>query len=402
MKRSFLFIALGLLACACEIPFSIDNISEPRFFVEFIPAAGDQATAIKVAYADAAYDKKPTSFYSLPTNNICVEVNGKRVAPEKMKWDHQGNVWKSSLEGNFEPGDQVSVTVEDNSTPTASASTTIPEQPKITSIDITKSDDKEDSNGRRFVVKLDREVADGEYYGISITLVEDYYTAEFSLMPPSIRIDTLHSSYHTTPGQVATMSDINNMDLDGFASVNYSYGGLVSEGSSYMIDDMMVYSYSPMSLLTSRQFEGNSYSFYVNANFSIGDMFDGIDFGDETDDQSDDYYTDPWEDPYEPEEPEEPEVPESYTMPIGSKCWYKIEVFRLSEELYNYCKAQYLGDYNILSNFGVTPPNFTYSNVRNGLGVVGGISVCASELIPDPFNKEPEMPSFKDLMDMLN
>ena len=83
------------------------------------------------------------------------------------------------------------------------------------------------------------------------------------------------------------------------------------------------------------------------------------------------------------------------------KTWYQIEVFRLSEELYNYCKAQYLMDYNILANFGVTPPNFTYSNVRNGLGVVGGISRCSSELLPDPFNKEPEMPTMEDLLKAL-
>lgn len=395
MKKFCLFIALGLLACSCEIPFSIDDISESRFFVEFIPAAGDQETAIKVAYADAAYAKKPSDFYVIPTNNFRVEVNGKRIAPETMKWEHNGNIWKSSLDGKFVPGDQVSFSVEDNKTPAASASTTIPEPPKIVSIDITKSDDKEGSDGRRFVVKLDREVADGEYYGISITLVEEYYTAELSMMPPSMSIDTLKSTYHTTPGQVATMADINNLDLDGFASVNYTYGGLISESSYYMLGDMMVSAYSPMVLLGSRQFDGNSYSFYLNASFDISDMFDGVDFGGDTDYQPDDSYVDPDDGYYEPEEPEEPE---SYSIPIGSKSWYKIEVFHLSEELYNYCKAQYLMDYNILSNFGVTPPNFTYSNVRNGLGIVGGISKCSSELIPDPFNKEPEMPDMMDLL----
>lgn len=395
MKKFCLFIALGLLASACEIPFSIDDISEPRFFVEFIPTAGEQETAIKVAYAEAAYAKKPSGFYAIPTNSFRVEVNGKRIAPENMKWEHNGNVWKSSLDGKFVPGDQVSFSVEDSKTPAASASTTIPEPPKIASIDIIKSDDKEGSDGRRFVVKLDHEVADGEYYGISITLVEEYYTAELSMLPPSMSIDTLKSTYHTTPGQVATMADINNLDLDGFASVNYTYGGLISESSFYMLGDMMVSSYSPMVLLGSRQFDGNSYSFYLNASFDISDMLDGVDFGGDTDYQPDDSYVDPDDEYYEPEEPEEPD---SYSIPIGSKCWYKIEVFHLSEELYNYCKAQYLMDFNILSNFGVTPPNFTYSNVLNGLGIVGGISMCSSELIPDPFNKEPEMPNMMDLL----
>ena len=60
-------------------------------------------------------------------------------------------------------------------------------------------------------------------------------------------------------------------------------------------------------------------------------------------------------------------------------------MYRLSEELYNYCKAQYLGTFNILSNFGVTPPNFTYTNIHDGIGIVGGISEACSDwfTLPD-------------------
>ena len=38
------------------------------------------------------------------------------------------------------------------------------------------------------------------------------------------------------------------------------------------------------------------------------------------------------------------------------------------------CKAQYLGNFDMLSNFGVSPPNFTYSNIRGGIGITGAMS----------------------------
>ena len=33
----------------------------------------------------------------------------------------------------------------------------------------------------------------------------------------------------------------------------------------------------------------------------------------------------------------------------------------------------------MLSNFGVTPPNFTYSNIVGGIGIVGAMSVTTSD-----------------------
>lgn len=402
MKKFCCIIALGLLACACEIPFSIDDISEPRFFVEFIPAAGDVATTLKVAYADPAYGEKPKGFYSLNSNDIRVEVNDKRLAPGSLVWENEGNKWTTQIEGKFVPGDKVSVSVESAGAPTATGTTVVPEEPRIASIDITKSDDKEDSDGRRVVVKLDRDVADGEYYGIEITVVEEFYTAEMVMgFPPTVRIDTTRYDSHITPGQVASMSDINNMDLDAFASISYNYGGLVSEGSFYMLGGLFISDYRPMSLLGSRQFDGNTYSFYINADLDFSGWLDGIDYGDYGEpDYTPEIIDDEPEEPGDEEEPEEPEDPEIYRIMLGMKHWYRIELFRLSEELYNYCKAQYLMDYNILANFGVTPPNFTYSNIMGGLGLVGGISRCSSELIPDPWNKDPEIPGWQDFLNL--
>lgn len=383
MKKSVCLLILALLACSCEIPFSIDDISEPRFLIECVPTAGDGAFDVMVAYADPAYGERRVGQYPFRPGDVSITVNDNPVATASMTWEQSGNYYTSSISGKFAPGDRVTVSVSGDGIPEATGTTVIPDEPVIKSVDITKINDKEDDNGKRFTVKLAEPVKEGEYYGLEIIVYEESYMLEIMKTPPFYKLDTLKYEYGTTPGQLASMSDINNLDLDAFAQVRYKYGGLINSGGPYA-------EYRPMVLLGCRQWDGDSYSFYLNASFDFGDILDGMPSGDTDYPVVDPYpYVPEPEDP-DPDEPEDPE--ETYTIPIGAKTWYRIELFRLSEELFNYCKAQYLMDYNILSNFGVTPPNFTYSNIRGGLGVVGGVSCTRTELYPDPDNKDPDIP----------
>ncbi len=52
---------------------------------------------------------------------------------------------------------------------------------------------------------------------------------------------------------------------------------------------------------------------------------------------------------------------------------------RLSKEFYYYAKAQYQSNFDFLSNMGLTPANFTYSNIRGGIGLIGAISTTCTE-----------------------
>ena len=372
---------LAAAACACEIPFSIDDISEPRYMIEYVPTAGDTGSDLRISYAEPAYGKRMVGAYDFKNCTVGVKINGKDFAVGALEWLESGNTIRTTIGGSLKAGDKLEVSVSGGSAPKAGGSTIIPELPAVSSIDIVKSDDKEESSGRRFTVNMARDVESGEYYGIKITVHEDMYFAEMLPAPPFVKLDTTYYHYNVTPGQVASMSDINNMDLDAFAQVNYNYGHLIGEvGQDY--------SFSAMSLLSDRQFSGKSYSFYVNSSFSFDDIFDGMPDIDSPDVP---------EEPYSPEEPEEPEESEEPVNRIlfGVKTWYEVEIYALSEELYNYCKAQYLENFNILANFGVTPPNFTYSNVSGGIGIVGGVSRCVFK-IDDPENKKPEIPDFSD------
>ena len=182
--------------------------------------------------------------------------------------------------------------------------------------------------------------------------------------PLPVQLDTTVSVIYTSAGQIATTADINNLDLDGFASISFE-NGFISSG---------LFRGEPMMLLSSRRFDGAEYSFYVNSldSFSWSDIdfdFDEPVLPDEPEIP---------DEPDEPVDPEEPEEPDTKIL-ISSKQEIRLELYRLSDELYNYCKAQYLVSFNMLSNFGVTPPNFTYSNIIGGIGIVGAMSVTTSD-----------------------
>ena len=53
---------------------------------------------------------------------------------------------------------------------------------------------------------------------------------------------------------------------------------------------------------------------------------------------------------------------------------YTFTFCRLSEEFFLFAKALFQSNFDFLSNMGLIPANFTWSNVKGGLGVVGAVS----------------------------
>lgn len=413
LHTAVLASALALTA-ACEIPFELDNVSEPVLYVEYIPSAPMQAS-FRVAYADPAFGKLSGERYTVKASDVTILRNGESVGVFRRDDATDGNINYFNIYGKgLEFGDDIEFSVKGHGVPDVHARTVIPPAPKIESVSISKVEaEGEETRASRVKVTLADAVKDGEFYGIQI-LEKRFFVAlsVYGTAPEDggddgnaeaqsegeddgggdgevrIQIDSTTSFYFVNAGQLATTADINKLDLDAFASVDFQ-GGLF--GSQY--------GGAPMSLLSSRQFGGGKeYSFYVHSIDDFG--FGGVEIG--------------WDGtpryPYYPQYPEEPEgdgegegdwdTPDYWDayeqllnyQVLVDETSYIIMVYRLSEELYNWCKAQYVSEYNILSNFGVTPPNFTYSNVRGGLGIVGGISGASTDWIPDPHNEEPLVP----------
>ena len=379
MKKAILFF--GLLALfSCEIHFDLEKVSEPAMYVQYLPSS-EMDAQIMVAYAEPAFDKPAKQPHPFSVSDVAITVNGNKASvsidTDKSSWNR--HILNVSVPGGIKAGDEITVTVTGKDVPTASATTHVPECPVIKSVTLTQAV-LDSSDVWKVTMKLDKPVKEGEYYGIKAVKRNEWYVASGPDMM-NLQVDTTKSIEYFNPGQVADYTDLNSLDLDNYVSVSYKDGFMTSE----------MYMGEFLTLLTSRQIEGDTYTFFANAvdsfawsdfdiDFDLGDLTDYGDYTDYTDDPGD------WEEPEDPEEPEEPEI----WIYLGEKNQYRFELYRLSDEFYHYAKAQYLSNYNMLSNFGITPPNFTYTNVVGGLGVVAGISGSGTDWIDPPEIQKPE------------
>ena len=374
LKISVLLALAAALAWSCEIPFALDDVSEPALYVQYIPAGGGNAPGMKLAYADPAFGKDSGKRYPFSTADIHISVNGTEIPLDGISIETDGNMATLKPGCRFAPGDKVVLRVDGHGVQGIQAETTVPEIPEIASVALEKVQ-RDSSDATRVVMKLPRDAVAGEYYGLKTALRTTTVTMKVSRMPSfptaaaaaplPVKTDTSVTVFYSSAGQIASTADLGNLDLDAFASISYQ-NGFISAG---------FFSGEPLMLLSSNQFTGSEYSFYVNS-------FDSFDWADMDFDFDPDIIDDSEEpQPEDPENPEDPEQEEEpyFSVVIASKQEISLELYRLSDELYNYCKAQYLSSFNMLSNFGVTPPNFTYSNIIGGLGIVGALSVNTTD-----------------------
>ena len=63
---------------------------------------------------------------------------------------------------------------------------------------------------------------------------------------------------------------------------------------------------------------------------------------------------------------------------------YRIVLYKVSDEFYHYCKSLYMIENNLFAEVGLSPTNFSYTNISGGFGVLGGLSCTQSDWIPAP------------------
>lgn len=359
LKQYFLLSGAALAVFSCEIPFDLDDVSEPAFYIQFLPSP-DGASPLVIGYAEPAFGKKGSLPYQLDLSDVSVTADGVRVPSAEFKDSTAWNKHFITLPASFRPsaGTRVEVAVKGKGVAQANASTLIPPAPDVKDVSLSL-EMRDSSRFNKVSIKLSAPVEEGEYYGLMARSRTTVISVSGTSILDAVTDTTVYSSCFS-PGRMASFSDLNSLDLDDYASVDFS--DRIIEGSSF--------SRKPLSLLSARQFDGDTYIFYTDS-FDVFDWSD-IDFDLEGDypDVNDDY--------------EMPEDPQFFYMVLSEKVEYCFELWRLSGEFYNYAKAQYLSTFNMLSNFGVSPPNFTYSNVLGGLGVVAGCSVWASPWIEAP------------------
>ena len=378
MKKLLHYLALGVMLAAfpaCEMRFELDKISDSKMYVQYVPSP--ETSRILIGYAEPAFGKTSDKPYVFEDSDLTVTVNGspaqivyltKEETDELQLYNPEGNTRFASAgtPSPLKPGDKIDLSLKGRNTKTAHASTVIPPMPEIADVVIKREQNIDSTEFLSVKLKLKKAVSENDYYGLKVVVRTTYVSAHTPFeyydddepgivpwfeMPPGIILDTTEVISAAFPGHLASTADLNSLDLDAFAHVPY-WNGMLGRNT---------FSDEPMMLLGSKMFDGDTYSFYLNSmdSSAFGPSI-GLDFSADPDFLSN----------YDPEQP--------FYQVIGGKSELMLEVYALSEELFNYCKAMYLESYNMLSNFGLSPPNFTYTNVHDGLGVVGGLSRCVT------------------------
>lgn len=333
-----------LLAASCEIPFQLEQDGEPKIYmqaivkrghVHIVPMVANPVTGAPVA--DAPMD-------------IQVELNG-----EPLQVHAQDSISYSASHRLLEEGDEVKVTVRSGSLAPVSGTTTFP--PVLAVEDVSWERVQVDTiDAIQVHIKLDHEPGEQEYYGVCIHC--------WDLMIRPDNTETHYESY-LTPGYILTVSDIGRLDLADFVQVNYN---------DYFLGGR---EYQPLTLVTNKQFDGDTYSFYLNSfdasilnrirdgmpGGNTGVAGGGIVSGEI--------------------KPSQGGAAQggSEVAPIAHRSIYHISLSRLSPEFYFFARAMYQSNFDFLANMGLIPANFTWSNVDGGMGFVGAISTYSLDPI---------------------
>ena len=374
MKKPLHILALATLTAflsACEIPFELRQEAQPKIYLQGI-ASGD---SVVVTPLYAAPITTETAVH-VPSLRVELRVNGElRQAEQK-----EGRAPFVSRGLALQEGDEVEVKVSGEGLQ-ATGRSFVPHQPRIEHMEWEEVQ-IDSINAIRVRLTLDEAPGEDDFYGIRIPCRQTYYYLDGHEEQQLL---------YFTPGYILSAADSGSFDLEDFLQLNYDGNTLGSTGA-----------YVPLTLLTRKQFEGKVYSFYLNS-FDAGILQrirdslpegetgmagGGIVSGEVGGDPGGNGEKDPWD-------PENLD-PSQIFYAIDSE--YRFEILRLSPEFFYYAKALYQSNFDFLSNMGLTPANFTYTNVEGGLGFVGAESrtlsdaIVIKETIDLPQDQFPDFP----------
>lgn len=333
---------MALAVVACEIPFDLDQEASPKLYAQCIV---DDGIVLLTPHYATAVNASVSAAGQLSGLQLGVLVNGQ--AREMLL--HQAHGYYFSVGERLKAGDQVELTLEADGVEPVKGTTQVPPAPQILewsarSVQV----DTIQATELRFL--LDHAPLEGEFYGIRIAV----HSAITRLDGTVDELDT-----YLTPGYILTAAQSGQFDLEDFLQVNYD--GTTLGGSSYQ----------PITLLTQKQFDGAEYRFYLDSydatmldsirermpDGETGVAGGGIVSGD-----------------VGPGSTSGGDPPDPGKIPVAIRLEYHFTLSRLSPAFYYYARALFQSNFDFLSNMGLTPANFTYSNLSGGLGVVGALS----------------------------
>ncbi|MBQ0077305.1 MAG: DUF4249 family protein [Bacteroidales bacterium] len=328
------FIGAVLFATACEMPFDLKDSHDGRLYIECV--VSPDSTTFSINYAAPLNGRRKTYDAFVPSVLRLTSDGGLNLVLDGTQCtiDQPLSV---AFPAPLAEGDRFTISAEgkepvagggySDNILKASGTTLVPYAPEITKV-VTETERIDTSYLHKITLTLDREPGQHDFFGIRVVRIN--VTTEFT--------DTVI----VKPGHMISEMALGSLDLDEMLSIGF--------------EDNRIQGEMPLLLLTERQFDGRVYDFYVDA-YDSEYYYDGNSYGMD--------YGWWWV--------HEGALPEI----ISSR--YKVQLFRLSEEFYYSAKAQYMKSLDFLSNLGLTPPNFTYTNIDGGLGYIGAISLAETD-----------------------
>lgn len=326
MKKTIYMICAVLAFAACEMRFELDiPKEESKIFAFCVPGARD-STAILVDLARFTGD---SISFDRSKVDIDIRVNGERqevmFQPEYTfpydPSDHTVPQESFYITRKLDTGDEVSLTVSYPGLESVSASTVVPERPKDVSFSIeTARRDEWATSEATFTL---------EYSDPSD---DTYYAVVFRQKCHEFRV----RGYIEEDGQVIT-------DTTEYIDWN-----------TYVIDC----EFDPFQSKPEYNFDASNNStgliFWKNSDALDNDGKKRIFFTSYTEHDVSYHRND---------------LNHGY-LDIS----YEVTIYRISEELYRYYQTNMLANENSLSYFGMSRSNITFSNIKGGFGILGGMA----------------------------
>ena len=340
MKRILHLFSIGALLGlgACEGSFEIEQGGAYKIYVQAI-ANSSTLFITPILATPVGSARKETEF------TVEAWLNGRSLEVKKVEQEEDGDLFMALLVSEEQtgilPGDEIRIRV---SCPDARevSGTTLAYAP-MTIEDVEMEDcliyanERTSAYGKKIQLHLEKAPGADEHYALRIMTVRET-TFDDGQTETSIA--------YLTPGYITDPMQAGRFDLEDYMSFNFYGSYLGGSGAD-----------APITLLPEHRFDSDTYTFFLgslDANI-IRDIVNNSPEGDggigRDKDQAD------------PKEPER--------KPVGSRTSYHFTLYRLSPEFFYYAKALYQSNFDFLSNMGLTPANFTYTNVDGGLGFVG-------------------------------
>ena len=312
-----LFFCVFLFS-SCTYHFKLDDIIEsPKLVLYCYPGSGD--TTIVHLSRSLPVSQKGELSQGLKAANVLISVNDETM---HFSWTNDSipgiPAQSYYVVKKYKDGDKINITASADGMKTVSAATIIPKPFPLKSVDLIRKET--DMDKLQFQIHFDDDASTKDYYAMRIEYKQMYWS---------------NGNYSESISPIV-------FDLDDEPLLNNSSG----------LDDILMNEndfYKNLYYWDDTKIQGKSYTFRLNTYYMA--------------DYEDDFIT-----------------PDGYEH-IVCKTKYRVILYSLSEEFYKFLKSLNEQKNNGLGHSELAPIRATYTNVINGIGVVGGCRILRTQWI---------------------